>query len=165
MIVAGASFIIGILQVAGLGFAFTVMLVKFGDGNLFVLLLFAAVLCIILGMGMPTLAVYVLLAAIIAPSLVEVGIPALAAHMFILYLGMMSFLTPPVAIGAFFAASLAKAPPMVTAWTSMRFGWTAYVVPFMFVFAPALLLQNPDVLVTIVRWRRPSPVFGWSRRR
>jgi TRAP transporter 4TM/12TM fusion protein len=150
MIIAGASFIIGILQITGLGFAFTVLLVKVGGGSLFMLLLFASILCIVLGMGMPTLAVYVLLAAIIAPALVEAGIPPLSAHMFILYLGMMSFLTPPVAIGAFFAASLAEAPPMATAWTSMRFGWTAYAVPFMFVFAPALLLQNPDVWVTIV---------------
>jgi TRAP transporter 4TM/12TM fusion protein len=144
MIVAGASFIIGILQVTGLSFAFTLLLVKVGGDSLFLLLLFAALVSIILGMGMPTLGVYVLLAAIIAPSLVEVGIPALAAHMFILYLGMMSFITPPVAIAAFFAANLAGAPPMATGWTAMRFGWTAYVVPFLFVFAPALLLQSDD---------------------
>ncbi len=150
MIVAGAAFIIGVLQVTGLGFALTLLLVKVGSGNLFLLLLMAAAICIVLGMGMPTLAVYVLLAALIAPSLVEVGIQPLAAHMFILYLGMMSFITPPVAIASFFAASLAEAPPMATGWTSMRFGWTAYVVPFLFVFAPALLLQNPDVTVTVI---------------
>ncbi len=150
MIVAGASFIIGILQITGLGFAFTLLLVKVGGGSLLLLLLFAALACIILGMGMPTLAVYVLLAVIVAPSLVEVGIQPLAAHMFILYMGMMSFITPPVAIGAFFAANLAGAPPMATGWTAMRFGWTAYVVPFMFVFAPSLLLQSSDITVTII---------------
>jgi TRAP-type uncharacterized transport system fused permease subunit len=63
---------------------------------------------------------------------------------------MMSFLTPPVAIAAFFAANLAGAPPMATGWTAMRFGWTAYVVPFLFVFAPSLLLQNDDIMVTVI---------------
>ncbi|MCZ6772989.1 MAG: TRAP transporter large permease subunit, partial [Proteobacteria bacterium] len=150
MIVAGASFIIGVLQVTGLGFAFTLLLVQVGGGSVFLLLLLAGVMCIILGMGMPTLAVYVLLAVLIAPSLVEVGITPIGAHMFILYLGMMSFLTPPVAIAAFFAASIAKADPMATGWVAVRFGWTAYVVPFLFVFAPSLLLQSQDVFVITV---------------
>jgi len=76
---------------------------------------------------------------------VELGITPLAAHMFVMYLGMMSFLTPPVAIAAYFAASMAGAPPMATGWTSVRFGWTAYVVPFLFVFSPTLLLEDRDV--------------------
>ncbi|NQV56773.1 MAG: TRAP transporter fused permease subunit, partial [Rhodospirillales bacterium] len=144
MIVAAAGFIIGLLQITGLGFALTLYLVELGEGSLLILLLMSAVLCIILGMGMPTVGVYILLAIMIAPALVEVGIPALAAHMFILYLGMMSLITPPVAVAAFFAASLAGAPPMATGWTSMRFGWTAYVVPFLFVFSPSLLLQGDN---------------------
>ena len=150
MIVAGASFIVGILFVTGLGSAFTLLLVKVGGGSLFLLLGLTAVVCVVLGMGMPTLAVYVLLAAVIAPSLVEVGIPAIAAHMFILYLGMMSFLTPPVAIAAFFAADIADAPPMATGWTAMRFGWTAYAIPFLFAFSPALLLQSADIVTTVI---------------
>ena len=145
---AGAGFIIGTLQVTGLGFAFTLLIVELGGNNLFVLLLIAAILCIVLGMGMPTLGVYVLLAILVAPSLVEVGISPLAAHMFILYFGMMSLITPPVAVAAFFAASIAKAPAMATGWTCMRFGWTAYIVPFLFVFSPSLLLQgSPGVLI------------------
>jgi TRAP transporter 4TM/12TM fusion protein len=151
MIVAGAGFIIGTLQVTGLGFAFTLFIVEAGGENLFVLLLIAAVLCIVLGMGMPTVGVYILLAILIAPSLVEVGVSPLAAHMFILYLGMMSLITPPVAVAAFFAASIAKAPPMATGWTCMRFGWTAYVVPFLFVFSPSLLLQGTpgDLIIDV----------------
>jgi TRAP transporter 4TM/12TM fusion protein len=150
MIAAGASFIIGILLVTGLGFALTLLLVNVGTGNLLVLLLIAALLCIVLGMGMPTIAVYVILAALIVPSMVELGITPLAAHMFVMYLGMMSFLTPPVAIAAFFAASMAGAPPMATGWTSVRFAWTAYVVPFLFVFSPTLLLEDRNTLrVTI----------------
>lgn len=142
MIAAAAGFIMGILQYTGLGFALTLLLVKLGSGNVFLLLVIAAVMCIILGMGMPTLGVYVLLAVLIAPALIEVGITPLAAHMFILYLGMMSFVTPPVAIAAFFAATLAKADPMKTGWAAMRFSWPAYIVPFLFVFSPSLLLQS-----------------------
>ena len=149
MIVAGAGFIIGTLHITGLGFALTVMLVDFGGGSLFLLLVIAAVLCIILGMGMPTAGVYILLAVLIAPSLARVGIDPLAAHMFILYLGMMSLITPPVAVAAFFAASIAGAPAMKTGWTSVRFGWTAFVVPFLFVFSPSLLLQGEPLDLAI----------------
>jgi TRAP transporter 4TM/12TM fusion protein len=150
MIAAAAGFIAGILQTTGLGFALTAALVDLGGGNLVALLVIAALMCIVLGMGMPTLGVYVLLAVLVAPSLVEVGFTPLAAHMFILYLGMMSFITPPVAIAAFFAASLAGAEPMRTGFTAMRFGWTAYLVPFLFVFSPSLLLQDPSWTTTAI---------------
>jgi len=142
MISAAAGFIMGILQITGLGFALTLYLVELGQGNVFLLLLISGVLCIVLGMGMPTLGVYVLLAVLFVPAFVEVGVSPIAAHMFILYLGMMSFVTPPVAIAAFFAANLAGADPMRTGWVSMRFSWTAYIVPFLFVFSPSLLLQS-----------------------
>ena len=151
VIAAAAGFIAGILQATGLGFALTLMLVKLGGGNLILLLIIAALLCIVLGMGMPTIGVYVLLAVLIAPALVELGFSKLSSHMFILYLGMMSMITPPVAIGAFFAASLAGAEPMKTCWIAMRFGWTAYIVPFLFMFSPALLiLESPSATETLV---------------
>ena len=148
MISAAAGFIMGILQITGLGFALTLYLVQLGQGNVFLLLLISGVLCIVLGMGMPTLGVYVLLAVLFVPAFVEVGVSPMAAHMFILYLGMMSFVTPPVAIAAFFAANLAGADPMRTGWISMRFSWTAYIVPFIFVFSPSLLLQNSSWVET-----------------
>ncbi|KAB2853983.1 MAG: TRAP transporter fused permease subunit, partial [Bauldia sp.] len=122
MISAAAGFIIGILQVTGLGSAVTNFLVKLGGTNIVALLVIAAFLCIVLGMGMPTLAVYAMLATLVAPSLVDLGITPLAAHMFILDLGMMSFVTPPVAIGAYFAASLAGAEPLKTGFAATRFG-------------------------------------------
>ena len=150
MLVTGASFIIGMLAVTGLGFAVTLILLKVGGGSLLSLLLIAAAICIVLGMGMPTLAVYIILAALIVPSLVELGVTPLAAHMFVMYLGMMSFLTPPVAIAAFFAASMAGAPAFATGWTSVRFAWTAYVVPFLFVFSPTLLLEDRDAFKVTV---------------
>ncbi|MEX2126676.1 MAG: TRAP transporter fused permease subunit [Xanthobacteraceae bacterium] len=149
MIAAAAGFITGILQATGLSFALTLLLVKLGGSNLLLVLLIAALLCIVLGMGMPTIGVYVLLAVLVAPSLVELGFSKLASHMFILYLGMMSMVTPPVAIGAYFAASLAGAEPMRTCFIAMRFGWTAYIVPFLFMFSPALLiLESPSASET-----------------
>lgn len=152
MISAAAGFIIGVLNVTGLGFAATFALVDLGQGNVFLLLLISALVCLVLGMGMPTVGVYLLLAVLIAPSLVQSGVEPIAAHLFIFYLGMMSMVTPPIGIGAFFAAAIAKAPPMATAWESMRFGWTAYIVPFLFVFSPALLLigDPTDIVLAVV---------------
>lgn len=151
MISAAAGFIIGVLNVTGLGFAATFALVDLGQGSLFLLLLISALVCLVLGMGMPTVGVYLLLAVLIAPSLIQSGVEPIAAHLFIFYLGMMSMVTPPIGIGAFFAAAIAKASPMATAWEAMRFGWTAYIVPFLFVFSPALLLiGEPSEIVTAV---------------
>jgi TRAP-type uncharacterized transport system fused permease subunit len=109
----------------------------------------AAVVCIILGMGMPTIGVYVLLATMVAPALVEFGIEPISAHMFILYFGMMSMITPPVAIGAFAAATLTGADPMRTGYAAMRFGWLAFVIPFMFVASPTLLMQGSPTLISL----------------
>ncbi|MFG5379947.1 TRAP transporter permease [Yoonia sp. R2-816] len=152
MISAAAGFIIGVLNVTGLGFAATFAMVDLGQGSLLLLLGIAALVCLILGMGMPTVGVYLLLAVLIAPSLIQSGVDPIAAHLFIFYLGMMSMVTPPIGIGAFFAAAIAKAPPMATAWESMRFGWTAYIVPFLFVYSPALLLNGTpgDIALAVV---------------
>lgn len=149
MIGAAAGFIIGILNITGLGFGLTFSLVQLGEGNLLLLLLISAVVCIVLGMGMPTVGVYMLLAVLVAPSLVQVGVEPIAAHLFIFYMGMMSMITPPIAIGAFFAASIAKADPMKTAFTSMRLGWTAYIIPFVFVASPSLLLMGDAGMITL----------------
>ena len=149
LIVAGAGFIMGVLNLSGLGFAITMALVEIGSGNVLVLLLIAAVINIILGLGMPAVGVYVLLAVVIAPSLVEVGVMPLAAHMFIFYFGLMSLITPPVAFSAFFAAQIAGSSFQRTGWTSMWFGWTAYIIPFLFVFSPSLFLIGPVVEVAV----------------
>ncbi len=149
MIGAAAGFIIGILNVTGLGFGLTYALVQLGQGNLFLLLVIAAAVCIVLGMGMPTVGVYLLLAVLVAPSLVQVGVEPIAAHLFIFYMGMMSMITPPIAIGAFFAASIAKADPIKTSFTAMRLGWTAYIIPFLFVTSPALLLIGNPISIAV----------------
>jgi TRAP transporter 4TM/12TM fusion protein len=140
LIVAAAGFVIGILNKSGGGFALTLFLVKLGGGNLYILLLLAAFICIVLGMGMPTTGVYVLLAAVVAPSLIEAGVAKLSAHMFILYFGMMSMITPPIALAAFAASSISRADPMRTGYAAMRMGWVAYVIPFLFVLSPTLIM-------------------------
>ena len=149
LITAGAGFVIGVLSLSGLGFNLTLALVQIGAGNLMILLLLSAVVCIILGMGLPTAGVYVLLAALVAPAMVEVGVLPIAAHMYVMYFGMMSMITPPVAIAAFAAAGLARADPMRTGWEACRFGWSAYVVPFLFVLSPTLLLIGPADAVAL----------------
>ena len=147
MIGAAAGIIIGVLNISGLGFGLTLFLVKLGGGNLIVMLLLAAVICIVLGMGMPTIGVYLLLATLVAPSLVEVGVAPIAAHLFILYFGMMSMITPPVAIAAFAAATLTNSDPMRTGFAAMRFGWLAFVIPFLFIASPSLLMEGTAVEV------------------
>lgn len=142
MIGGAAGIVIGVLNTSGLGFGLTLALVKLASGNLVALLVMAAAVCILLGMGMPTVGVYVLLATLVAPALVEVGINEISAHMFILYFGMMSMITPPVCIGAFAAATLSESDPMKTGFAAMRFGWLAFVIPFMFVASPTLLMEG-----------------------
>src|SRR5690606_24713365 len=142
VICAGAGIVIGVLSISGLGFSLTMTLVQLGKGSLLLLLGLAAVVCIILGMGLPTAGVYVPRAALVAPASVELGVNPLAAHLYVMYFGLLSFVTPPVAVAAFAAASIAKADPLRTAIQSMRFGWTAYVVPVLFVFSPALIMHG-----------------------
>jgi len=150
VISAAAGFIMGLFQISGLAFAFAAYLVNLGGQSLILLLILAAVVSIILGMGLPTLGVYVLLAILVAPALVKVGVPPLAAHLFILYFGMMSLITPPVAPAAYVAAAIAQAPSMATGWTAMRFGWSSYIVPFLFIYSPAILMKGSVFDVVIV---------------
>ncbi len=139
---AAAGFIIGVLNISGLGFSLTLALVEIGGSNVWLLLFLSAAVCIVLGMGMPTVGVYVLLAALVAPAMVKIGIEPMAAHMFVMYFGMMSMITPPVAMAAYAAASLVQTDPMRTGWAAVRFGWIAYIIPFLFVRAPSLLLEG-----------------------
>ena len=152
MIGAMAGVIIGILNITGLGFALTQAIIQLAGGSKVLILALAAVISIILGMGMPTLGVYLLLATLVAPSMVEVGIQPMAAHLFALYFGMLSMITPPVAIAAFAAATVADSDPIKTAMSAVLFGWSAYVIPFLFVIAPELMMTGPawDVVQTAV---------------
>ena len=135
-----AGVVIGVLQLTGLGFTLTLTLLNLGQSNALLLLVLTAIVSIVLGMGMPTTAVYVLLAVLVAPGLAKLGILPIAAHLFIFYFGMLSMVTPPVCMASYAAASIGKTDPVTTGWHAMRLCAIAYVVPFLFVFSPALLL-------------------------
>ena len=142
MITSAAGVIMGILNLTGLGFGIPLALLGLGITDILPLAILSAVICIVLGMGLPTLAVYILLAGLVAPALLEAGVDPIAAHLFVIYFGVMSMVTPPIAIAAFAAATLAKSPPLATGFAAMRFGWPAYIIPFLFIFAPSLLLNG-----------------------
>ena len=146
---AMAGMVIGLIDVSGLGFGVTFLLVQIGEGNLVGLMLLTAIICIIVGMGMPTAALYILVATLVAPPLVKVGVDPLAAHLFVLYFGLMSMITPPVALAAYAASNLAGSSPIETALTAIRLAWPAYVVPFMFALAPTLILKGGALEVSV----------------
>lgn len=139
---ASAGVVIASLSMTGLGLRLSALLVDASGGNLFLLLLMTMVACIVLGLGLPTVAAYLILAVTIAPALVMLGVPAIGAHMFIFYFGVMSASTPPVALAAFAASGIAGSDPMRTALTSVRLGWVAFIVPFLFVYEPVLLASG-----------------------
>lgn len=140
--VAAAGVIIGSIEVSGLGLRLSSMIIKFSAGSLPLALVMTMIACLILGMGMPTAAVYVTVAALIIPTLVELGVQPMAAHMFAFYFGVIGLITPPVAIAAFTASALAGSKPMSTALVACTIGIAAYIVPFMFVYNPVLLWQG-----------------------
>jgi len=146
---AMAGVIIGIIDVTGVGFGLTYILVQLGEQSLLLLLALTAVVCIVLGMGMPTTAIYLLVATLAVAPLIKLGINPLAAHLFVFYFGLVSLITPPVAIAAFVAANLAGSQPMETAVQAIRLGWTALVVPVMFVLSPNLIMQGQPLNIAI----------------
>lgn len=121
-------------------------------GQLFPLLLMIALACIVLGMGMGTVAVYVLVATLLGPAVTQLGIQPVAAHLFLFYFAMLSLLTPPICVAAFAGAAIAGASPMRTGFEAMRLGAVAYIVPFIFVYSPSLLMIGPltEVMLAVV---------------
>ena len=142
--------IVGVTGVTGLGINISIGLVQIAGANVLLLLAMAAVVCFILGMGMPTTPAYVLVATLEAPALAQMGIDLLAAHLFVFYWGIMSAVTPPVAVAAIAAATLAKANFWHTGLLSARMAVLAYLVPFLFVFEPALILKGSPLEIVLV---------------
>jgi TRAP transporter 4TM/12TM fusion protein len=142
IITAAAGVLIGVLNLTGLAFGLTLQLLSFSGGSLFVLLVVTAIVAIILGLGLPTVGVYVILATLAAPALVKAGLSPMQAHMFVMYFGMMSMVTPPVALAAFAAANIAQSDHWKTGWTATRVGWCSYIIPFLFALSPTLLMEG-----------------------
>lgn len=151
MIGAGAGVIIGLMNSTGLGFQLSLALTEVGQSyGVFVMLLLTAFICVLLGMGMPTAAVYVVLVSIIAPSLVEMEVPGIAAHMFIFYFGLLSMLTPPVAIASMVAAQMAGSNMWATALIGLQLALAAFLLPFLWVFNPAVLGEGSWIEIGLV---------------
>jgi TRAP transporter 4TM/12TM fusion protein len=148
-----AGIVIGALQVSGLGFNFSLLLLKLAGGSSIVLLAMTAAVCVLLGMGLPTGVIYVMLAVLVGPALTQLGIVPLAAHLFIFYFGMMSMITPPVCMATYAAAAIARTDFWLTGWAGMRLGIVAYVVPFVMVYQPGLVVEGSvaDVVITSVK--------------
>ncbi|MDH7944373.1 TRAP transporter fused permease subunit [Pseudohongiella sp. SYSU M77423] len=141
-ILAAIGLIVGALAVTGMAGTLANDLVYLAGDNTLVLLIMGAITSFVLGIGMTVTAAYIFLAIVLAPALINAGLDPLAAHMFIMYWGMLSFITPPVALAAFAAASVAQVSAMRAGWEAMRLGAIIYFIPFFFVFNPALLLQG-----------------------
>ena len=167
---ACAGIIIGSIFTSGLGLKFTYSVIDLAGGSLPILLLLTAVGAIILGMGVTTTAVYITVAALVVPALIEIGVVPIAAHFFALYFGVVSSITPPVALASFAAAAVAGAPPMATAVESARIGIAKYLVPFAFVYNPSLVLEGPIWMTAVSLpfvlagvWALSLALEGWYR--
>ena len=137
-----AGILIGVLTMTGLGLKFVSLLLSLSGHQLIILLILTMVVCIILGMGMPTPAAFILCASVAASALVQAGAKEIPANFFILYFACLSTITPPDALAAYAASGLAGANPMKVGWTAVRLGIAAYIIPYMFVYSPALLMMG-----------------------
>jgi TRAP transporter 4TM/12TM fusion protein len=142
--------IIGALTLTGAASTFAGAIVKVGEGSLFLSLLLTMVACLVLGTGIPTIPNYIITASIAGPALLELGVPLLVSHMFVFYFGIMADLTPPVALAALAASPIAKAGHMAIGFEATRIAAAGYVVPFIAVYAPALMLQDGDPLAASI---------------
>ncbi len=155
MACACAGIVIGCVTITGLGIVFTQIVIALAQNSLLLALILTAIAGIILGMGMPTTPAYIVMVSLLVPALIKLGAVAPAAHMFAFYFAILSAITPPVALAVFAAASLAKADIWTTGWAAMRAAAPAYIVPFMFVYEPTLLLIVKD-------WASEWPFVVWS---
>jgi TRAP transporter 4TM/12TM fusion protein len=137
---ATAGIVIGVIALTGIGISFTAIIVALAQNSLLLALILTMMAGIILGMGMPTTPAYIIMVSLLVPALIKLGVIAPAAHMFAFYFAILSAITPPVALAVFAAAGLAKADLWESGWAAMKVGAAGFIVPFMFVYEPALLL-------------------------
>ncbi len=144
---ACAGIIVAMVSITGIGYKFISLITDLGSYNILLLLVLLMFTCFVLGMGVPATPAYIIVATLGAPALMKLGIPTLAAHLFVLYYAILSEITPPVCLSAYAGASIAKANAMVTGWRAFRLGIVAYIIPFMFIFQPSLLLMGDTITV------------------
>ncbi len=165
---ACAGIIVGVIALTGIGGRFSELILGIAGASQLVAMLFAAMVALILGMGMPTTAAYAIAAAVIAPGLTKIGVPVLVAHMFIFYFAVISAITPPVALASFAAAGMCNADPWKTSWIALKMGLATFIIPFMFFYAPVLLMQGEwtaiaqaFVSASIGVWFLAGSTEGW----
>ena len=134
--------IIGVVMGSGLGFRMSALLIEVSHGNLIILLFLTMLVSLILGMGVPTTAAYLMLALLVVPALKKMGVVPMAAHLFIFYFGIISNITPPVALASYAAAGVARCNPNKTGFYAFKLALSGFILPFMFVFNPVLLMQG-----------------------
>lgn len=154
---ASAGIIVGAVSMTGLGVKFSAVIGTMAEGNLVAALILTALACLILGMALPTTANYIVQASVTAPALIALGIPILPAHLFVFYFGVFADITPPVALAAYTAAGIADADPMKTGLYASRNVMIGYLIPFLFVFYPALLGEGSTIEVILTT---ASTLFG-----
>lgn len=142
VLLAGAQILVSMVNLTGLGVSLSTMIVALADNSVWMIALITAVVCMILGMGIPTTAAYVLVAAVLAPALVKVGIPPVVAHMFVFYYATISVITPPVCVAVFVAAGIAQTNWLSVAREACKLGAVTYVIPFMFLAYPGMLAEG-----------------------
>ncbi|RUM50387.1 MAG: TRAP transporter permease, partial [Marinomonas sp.] len=154
---ATAGIIVGIISLTGVGLRFSTILLAVADNSTILALIFAMLISVVLGMGMPTTAAYAVAAAVVAPGLVQLGLEPLVAHFFVFFFAVMSAITPPVALAAFAGAAIAGSNSMQTGVQSFKIGISAFIVPFIFCFNPALLMQGSVLEIAMAT---VTAVFG-----
>jgi TRAP transporter 4TM/12TM fusion protein len=149
---ACAGIIIGVISLTGLGGKFAMIIITYSAGNLLLSLFFTMLITLILGMGLPTTASYCIAASMLAPALIKMGVLPLAAHLFVFYFACLSALTPPVAVAAYAAAAIARAPAWNVGWVSTKFAIAAFIVPYMFVYGNELIMMGggPAIVLAII---------------
>ena len=175
VIVAAVGFVIGVLNMTGVGLMFAESVLSVASSNLWLALIFVMLACLVMGMGVPTGAAYLMIAIVLGPVLQKLGLSLVAAHLFVVYFGVLSVVTPPVALAAFAAAPIADASPMDTGFQASRLAIAGFIIPYLFVFHPALLLITDEFslgglcwalfIFLVSTWGISTGLGGWEGRR
>ena len=172
IVVAAIGFVIGVVNMTGIGLMFAEQVLHFTGSSLALSLIMIMLASLVLGMGVPTGAAYLIIAIVLGPAIEGLGVPKIAAHLFVLYFGVLSSVTPPVALSAFAAAPIAGAGPMETGLSAVRLSSAGFIIPFVFVYHPEILLVTPDATVlgfvwacaafTLSTWALVTAVSAWE---
>jgi TRAP transporter 4TM/12TM fusion protein len=175
VIVSAIGFVIGVISMTGIGLMFAESVLSVASSNLWLALVFVMLSCLVMGMGVPTGAAYLMIAIVLGPVLHKLGLSLVAAHLFVVYFGVLSVVTPPVALAAFAAAPIAGANPMETGFEASRLAIAGFIIPYLFVFHPDLLLIVGDLnfggllwalfIFVVSTWGIATALGGWERRK